>query len=175
MRPPAAATSAAAPATDGTAPDAAHPQPQPCTQRAPPSSREQSALPPRDARSAVRYSGGGAPRWCAIQSWTRKRHKGAVTPGDYSWHPPRACVRSSGNVISLSFSGLCRCAPPAQASVVGIGEGGIAIFVERANAFDAIGMDGRAPVFLHHDRDGLLDRLALAHPDRLLDGLHCGG
>jgi hypothetical protein len=36
-------------------------------------------------------------------------------------------------------------------------------------------MDGGAPVCLHHDRDGLLDRLALAHPDRLLDGLYRGG
>ena len=61
------------------------------------------------------------------------------------------------------------------ASVVGIGEGGLAVFVERADAFGAIGMDGGAPVCLHHDRDGLLDRLALAHPDRLLDGLYRGG
>jgi hypothetical protein len=65
--------------------------------------------------------------------------------------------------------------PTGAASVVGIGEGGLAVFVERADAFDAIGMDGRAPVCLHHDRDGLLDRLALTHPDRLLDGLYCGG
>ena len=65
--------------------------------------------------------------------------------------------------------------PTGTASVVGIGEGGLAIFVERADAFGAIGMDGGAPVCLHHDRDGLLDRLALAHPDRLLDGLYRGG
>jgi hypothetical protein len=65
---------------------------------------------------------------------------------------------------------LCR-----AASVVGIGEGGLAIFVERADALDSVGMDGGAPVCLHHDRDGLLDRLALAHPDRLLDGLYRGG
>ena len=51
--------------------------------------------------------------------------------------------------------------------MVGIGEGGLAIFIERADAFGAIGMDRRAPVCLHHDRDGLLDRLALADPDRL--------
>ena len=62
-----------------------------------------------------------------------------------------------------------------SASVVGIGEGGLAVFVERSDALGAIGMDGRAPVCLHHDRDGLLDRLALAHPDRLLDGLYRGG
>jgi hypothetical protein len=78
-------------------------------------------------------------------------------------------------VISLSFSRLCRCASRGAASVVGIGEGGLAIFVERADALGAIGMDGGAPVCLHHDRDGLLDRLALTHPDRLLDGLYCGG
>ena len=65
--------------------------------------------------------------------------------------------------------------PTGAASVVGIGEGGLTIIVERADAFGAIGMDGRAPVCLHHDRDGLLDRLALAHPDRLLDGLYRGG
>ena len=46
--------------------------------------------------------------------------------------------------------------------MVGIGEGGLAVFVERSDAFGAIGMDGRAPVCLHHDRDRLLDRLALA-------------
>ena len=61
------------------------------------------------------------------------------------------------------------------ASVVGICEGGLAVFVQRSDAFGAIGMDGRAPVCLHHDRDGLLDQLALAQPDRLLDGLYCGG
>ena len=55
------------------------------------------------------------------------------------------------------------------ASVVGILEVGLAVFVERADALDSVGMDGRAPVRLHHDRDGLLDRFALAHSDRLLD------
>ena len=65
--------------------------------------------------------------------------------------------------------------PEGAASVVGIGEGGLAIFVERADAFGAIRMHGGAPVCLHHDRDGLLGRLALAHPDRLLDGLYRGG
>jgi hypothetical protein len=58
------------------------------------------------------------------------------------------------------------------ASVVGILEVGLAVFVERADALDSVGMDGRAPVRLHHDRDGLLDWLALAHPDRLLDCLY---
>jgi hypothetical protein len=57
------------------------------------------------------------------------------------------------------------------ASVVGILEVGLAVFVERADALDSVGMDGGAPVRLHHDRDGLLDWLALAHPDRLLDCL----
>ncbi len=58
---------------------------------------------------------------------------------------------------------------------VGILEVGLAVLVEGADALDSIGMDGRAPVGFHHDRDGLLDRFALAHPDRLLDGLYCGG
>jgi hypothetical protein len=57
-------------------------------------------------------------------------------------------------------------------SVVGVGEGRLAAFVERTDAFDSVGMDGRAPVRLHHDGDRLLDRLPLAHPDRLLDRLY---
>ena len=60
------------------------------------------------------------------------------------------------------------------ASVVGILEVGLAVFVERADAFDSVGMDGGAPVRLHHDRDSLLNRLALTHPDRLLDSLYRG-
>jgi hypothetical protein len=60
-------------------------------------------------------------------------------------------------------------------SAVGIVEVGRAALIEGADALGAIGVDSRAPVRLHHDRDGLLDRLALAYPDRLLDGLYRGG
>ena len=52
-------------------------------------------------------------------------------------------------------------------SVVGVGESRLAAFVERTDAFDSVGMDGRAPVRLHHDGYRLLDRLPLAHADRL--------
>ena len=79
----------------------------------------------------------------------------------------RRCCRA-GPIRRLEFSLRVR------RLAVGILEVGLAAFVEGADALDSIGMDGRAPVRLHHDRDGLLDRLALAHPDRLLDGLYRG-
>ena len=57
-------------------------------------------------------------------------------------------------------------------SVVGVLEVGIAVVVECADAFDAVGVHSRAPVGLHHDRDGLLDRLPLAHVHSALDRLY---
>jgi hypothetical protein len=79
----------------------------------------------------------------------------------------RAAGRA-GSIRRLEFSPRVRCL------AVGILEVGLAVLVEGADALDSIGMDGRAPVRFHHDRDGLLDRFALAHPDRLLDGLYRG-
>jgi len=45
-------------------------------------------------------------------------------------------------------------------------------FGEGLDSLDPVGMNDRAPVLIHHDRDGLLYRLALAHLDRPLDRLH---
>src|SRR5690349_16745142 len=59
-----------------------------------------------------------------------------------------------------------------RGSVVGVQELGLTVFVERADALDPVGVYGRAPVRLHHDRYGLLDRLALAQADGPLDRLH---
>src|SRR3954454_4168832 len=59
-----------------------------------------------------------------------------------------------------------------RASVVGVLEGRLAVLVEGADALDAVRMDGRPPVHVHHGRDRLLDRLSLAELDRPLDGLH---
>src|SRR3954447_9420052 len=58
------------------------------------------------------------------------------------------------------------------ASVVGVLEVRVTAFVEGADSFDAVGMDRRTPVRLHHDRDRLLDRLPFAHPHGPLDCLH---
>src|SRR3954447_722516 len=49
--------------------------------------------------------------------------------------------------------------------VVGVLEGWVAVFVKGTDAFHPVGMDCRAPVGFHHDRDGLLGRLTLAQPD----------
>src|SRR5215203_4777038 len=59
------------------------------------------------------------------------------------------------------------------ASVVGVLEGWLAVVVEGADALNAVWVDGRAPVRLHHDRDRLLDRLPLAHPHGPLHRLDC--
>ena len=84
------------------------------------------------------------------------------------------CVRISCYCAEAERHVGLRVAVCVRRSAVGILEVGLAAFVEGADALDSIGMDGRAPVRLHHDRDGLLDRFALAHPDRLLDGLYRG-
>src|SRR5438034_7664693 len=65
--------------------------------------------------------------------------------------------------------------PRCRASVVGILEGRLAAFVEGADALDAVGMDGRPPMHVHHDRDRLLGRLPFAELDRPLDGLYRRG
>ena len=110
------------------------------------------------------------------------REPGEPGPGD-----PRCVAAETGQLAPAPGRPLWTCqrsgrtifAACVDASAWGISvvrglKGGLAVFVERADAFDAVGMDGRAPVRLHHDRDGLLDRLALAHPDRLLDCLYRG-
>src|SRR5215211_2496537 len=74
----------------------------------------------------------------------------------------RAFSRSSAKVM-LPASSWIAAVRPGCASVVGILEGGLPVVVEGADAFDPVRMHRRAPVRLHHDRDGLLDRLALAH------------
>src|SRR5215211_9560123 len=87
----------------------------------------------------------------------------------------RACCRSSSKVMFV-VSSWTAAVRPGCASVVGILEGGLPVVVKGADAFDPVWMDGRAPVRLHHDRDGLLDRLPLAQADGPLDRLHgCGG
>src|SRR5215218_10881937 len=87
----------------------------------------------------------------------------------------RACARSSAKVMFPASSWLAA-VRPGCASVVGILEGGLPVGVEGADTFDPVWMDSRAPVGLHHDRDGLLDRLPLAHLDGSPDCLHgCGG
>src|SRR5689334_21470591 len=59
-----------------------------------------------------------------------------------------------------------------RSSVVGVQEMGVAVLAERADALDPVRVYGRAPMRLHHDRYGLLDRLALAHADGPFDRLH---
>src|SRR5215216_2919954 len=76
----------------------------------------------------------------------------------------RACPRSSAKVM-LPASSWMAAVRPDHASVVGILKAGLPVVVEGADAFDPVWMDGRAPVRLHHDRDGLLDRLPLAQAD----------
>ena len=87
-----------------------------------------------------------------------------VPPGDQGVRVRPWRLHGGASGLRVSLRG--------RPSVVGVLEVGLAAFVERADAFDSIGMDGRTPVRLHHDRDRLLDRLALAHPDRLLDRLY---
>src|SRR3954447_18675597 len=58
-----------------------------------------------------------------------------------------------------------------RTSEVGVLEGGIAAVVEGTDPLDAVGVDRRTPVRVHHDRDRLLDRLARAEVDRALDSL----
>jgi Na+/melibiose symporter-like transporter len=50
-------------------------------------------------------------------------------------------------------------------------EGRLSTVVECADALNAIGMDRRAPVGFHHDRDRLLDRLPLAQVNSAFHGL----
>jgi hypothetical protein len=50
-------------------------------------------------------------------------------------------------------------------SIVRIRKHGFAAFGEGKDALDAVGMDDRAPVLIHHDLDRLLDRLALPIED----------
>src|SRR3954471_19657209 len=60
------------------------------------------------------------------------------------------------------------------ASVVAVLEGGVAALIEGADALDAVRVDRRAPVGLHHDRDRLLDGLSLAELHGALDRLYGG-
>src|SRR3954447_22094420 len=80
--------------------------------------------------------------------------------------PERDCSRSSVTAMVL---------PPARGSIVGVLEVGVAALVEGADFLDPVGVDGGAPVRLHHDRDRLFDRLSLAHAHRALNGLHSRG
>src|SRR3954464_6094295 len=96
---------------------------------------------------------------------------------------------ASGGASALYGAGLIICsaararasssatamAGPPVASVVGVSEGRLATVVERADALDAVGVDGRPPVHVHHGRDRLLGRLAFAEVHRPLDGLDRGG
>src|SRR3954468_1483224 len=82
----------------------------------------------------------------------------------------RATSRSSATVMGRSPSGR-RCG---TGSEVGVAEGGFTVVVEGADAFDAVGVDRGAQVRVHHDRDRLLDRLALAQVHRALHGLYGG-
>ena len=75
-------------------------------------------------------------------------------------------ARAGQIVCDCHVSVSCR-----SGSVVGVAEGRVAIFVEGADAFDAIGMHGRAPMRVHHDRDRLLGRLPLAEVHGPFDGL----
>src|SRR4051794_27044093 len=86
----------------------------------------------------------------------------------------RDCARSSVTLM-VSSSGGTAVRPGSLTSVVGILERRNAVVVEGADAFDPVRVHRRAPVRLHHDRDGLFDRLALAEANGALDRLHCGG
>src|SRR4051795_3295501 len=82
--------------------------------------------------------------------------------------PTRDCSSSSATAMSH---------PPVSrwcASVVGVLKVGVTAVVEGADPLDAVGVDGRAPVGLHHDCDRLFDRLSLTHPRGALHGLHRG-
>src|SRR3954465_11306402 len=79
----------------------------------------------------------------------------------------RACWSSSATAIVLQ--------PPRSHSEVRILEGRIAPVVEGADALRPVGMHRRPPVRVHHDRDRLLDRLALAEPHGALRRLDGGG
>ena len=85
----------------------------------------------------------------------------------------RQCRAFAFQIVCQSHFG-----PPRWAScrglVVGILEGGVSVLVERADALDPVGVDRRAPVGFHHDRDRLLGRLPLAKPDSAFHGLHGG-
>src|SRR3954447_16040082 len=84
---------------------------------------------------------------------------------------------ASGGASALNGSAwtIVRAARESVTSEVSIGELRVAVVVERADALGAVGVHGRAPVGIHHDRDGLLDRLAFAQAHGALDGLHGGG
>src|SRR6266545_4080451 len=87
-----------------------------------------------------------------------------------------ARARSRSSITAMSRPPRCsEIDSRRRPSVVGIPEGRLAVVVECADALDAVGMNGRAPVGLHHDRDGLFDRLSLAHADRPLDRLDRSG
>src|SRR5918993_2768962 len=81
----------------------------------------------------------------------------------------RAASRSSATVMVLGLLGRLRGGGCSEVRVV---ELGLAALVEGADALDAVGVDRGAPVRVHHDRDGLLDRLSFSQVHRTLDGLH---
>ena len=68
---------------------------------------------------------------------------------DIDWHPVSRCV-----------------------SKVRIRKHRLAAFGEGKDALDAVGMDHRAPVLIHHDLDGLLYSLSLSHLNGTFDRLH---
>ena len=59
-------------------------------------------------------------------------------------------------------------------SEVRIQKGRLPAFGESPDALDAVGMNDRAPMLLHHDRRGLLHRLALSQLNGALDRLDRG-
>src|SRR4051812_38659987 len=72
----------------------------------------------------------------------------------------RALSRSLGAVMAEALLTTVWLGPVLRL-VVGVLERGLPVFVERADPLDPVGMDRRAPVRIHHDRDRLLDRLSL--------------
>src|SRR5690349_4343500 len=91
----------------------------------------------------------------------------------------RCCVLSSAVIV---IAGLLRWRgsfvggrAEDHASEVGVLEVWVAVLVERTDPLDPVRVHGRAPVGVHHDRDGLLERLSLAQLDRALHCLDCGG
>src|SRR4051794_16902548 len=86
----------------------------------------------------------------------------------------RARWRSSATAMSFSLL-LSVWAASRGSSEIGILERRIASVVERADSLHPVGMDGRPPVRVHHDRDGLLDRLTLSEPHGALRCLDGGG
>src|SRR4051794_30638558 len=82
----------------------------------------------------------------------------------------RADCRWSATVMRSAFLSVGRARH--AASEVGVVEVRVAAVVEGSDSFDPVGVDGRAPVGVHHDRDRLFNRLPFAQVDGALDRLH---